>query len=1173
MLGNLKIGQRVNLGLILIFILFIALSVFHIKSMNRLSEQTIKIYEYPLAVTNAVLRIHANITRMHHAMKDITRSYDLMSDGMIMRKYEEIEVYDHIVDTLEKKVFEDFEVIRKRFLGNKERYQATLDLFMQWKPIRDEVHDLMHEGDWMEATAITRGKGALHVARIEEAIHSLEESAQAKAIELRDIAEKTRVNSYWTVYLLLTITVLSGMIFAVFITKSITRPVELLRRVTERIGKGELDAYVDIHSKDEVGLLAGSFNRMIVDLKNVTASRDELDREISERKKAEQGRQKSEELFRLALKDSNITVFNQDMDLRYTWVYNPNPGLSVDEVIGKTDEELVPSDDAAVLTDMKQRALEQGKEQQKTIRFTVGDEPLYYDLKVEPMFDNDGRVIGVIGVSTDISDYRKAEETLRIQGEILENVAEGVMMSRTSDGVIVYTNPTFERLFGYGPDELLGRHVSVLNAMGEKRALDVFNDVVREMKVHGSWKGQVQNIKADGSMFWCQVHVSDFEHYKYGNVWVAVQGDITERKKAEEALRALKDDLELRVEQRTAELTEAFKRLKSSEEWLNEAQQVAQIGSWSLDLKTNHLEWSDENYRIFGIDQEKCSASYEEFLEIVHPDDREFVSKAYTDSVKNRTLYNIVHRLMMPDGSVKHVNERCQTFFNEDGTPLRSIGTTQDITEHKKADDALKASEERFRSFVVNSPAPMTIVDINSGEIEYLNRKNIEIFGYSHEDVPTIEKWQELVYPDKEYRKAVNKEFAAFINNSDNIGNESATYERSLRCKDGSYKEAEMRFTKFKDKLIVVLNDITEHKQAVNALNEITERLRRISDATFEGIVFTEEGRILDTNKQFASMFGYEQFELIGKDGIQLVAPEDRDLVRRNIVENHEETYEHLALRKDGSVINVEVRGRALQHQGRTIRVTVIRDITEQIKLQAETMRASQLASLGEMAAGVAHEINNPINGIISYAQLIELDEPEESRNRNICEMIIREGERIAEIVHSLLSFARENVGKKELCNVHDIIKDTMILVKAMCRKDGIYIVFDEYTNLPNIQADANELRQVLLNIVNNARQALNMKFDKPCEGKKLIITTNIVELDQDKYVSILITDYGVGIPKKVLEKVYNPFFTTKQAEGGSGLGLSISHSIIKAHGGTMEIDSKEGEYTKVQIMLLVNEG
>ncbi|KKK96622.1 hypothetical protein LCGC14_2660920 [marine sediment metagenome] len=99
MLGNLKIGQRVNLGLILIFILFIALSVFHIKSMNRLSEQTIKIYEYPLAVTNAVLRIHANITRMHHAMKDITRSYDLMSDGMIMRKYEEIEVYDHIVDT------------------------------------------------------------------------------------------------------------------------------------------------------------------------------------------------------------------------------------------------------------------------------------------------------------------------------------------------------------------------------------------------------------------------------------------------------------------------------------------------------------------------------------------------------------------------------------------------------------------------------------------------------------------------------------------------------------------------------------------------------------------------------------------------------------------------------------------------------------------------------------------------------------------------------------------------------------------------------------------------------------------------------------------------------------------------------------------------------------------
>ncbi|KKM80693.1 hypothetical protein LCGC14_1337330, partial [marine sediment metagenome] len=136
-------------------------------------------------------------------------------------------------------------------------------------------------------------------------------------------------------------------------------------------------------------------------------------RDITERIRAEHDLLMSEERFRLALKDSNITVFNQDMDLRYTWVYNPNPGLSADEVIGRTDEELVPEEDAAVLTEMKRRAIEHGEEQQKTIRFTVGGEPSYYDLRVEPMFDSDGSVIGIIGVSNDITGRKNAEEEIR----------------------------------------------------------------------------------------------------------------------------------------------------------------------------------------------------------------------------------------------------------------------------------------------------------------------------------------------------------------------------------------------------------------------------------------------------------------------------------------------------------------------------------------------------------------------------------------------------------------------------------------------------------------------------------------------------------------------------------------------------------------------------------------
>jgi PAS domain S-box-containing protein len=136
----------------------------------------------------------------------------------------------------------------------------------------------------------------------------------------------------------------------------------------------------------------------------------------------------------------------------------------------------------------------------------------------------------------------------------------------------------------------------------------------------------------------------------------------------------------------------AEEELIKSEARLKEAQKVAHLGNWELGLVDNALWWSDEVYRMFEIDSEEFGASYDAFLNAIHPDDRELVNKAYTDSLKNRTNYSIEHRLLMHDGSVKHVEERCQTDYTDDGTPLRSIGTVLDITERKKVEEALKTN-------------------------------------------------------------------------------------------------------------------------------------------------------------------------------------------------------------------------------------------------------------------------------------------------------------------------------------------------------------------------------------------------------------------------------------------------------------------------------------------------
>ncbi len=178
-------------------------------------------------------------------------------------------------------------------------------------------------------------------------------------------------------------------------------------------------------------------------------------------------------------------------------------------------------------------------------------------------------------------------------------------------------------------------------------------------------------VRADGESRWVEdstiVVRNDKGEITHYDGYVV---DITERKRAEAALR-------------------------HSEDSLKEAQRIAHIGNWDLDLVSNELRWSDEIFRIFEIDPAQFDASYEAFLDAVHPDDREFVNRAYTESVKNRTPYDIVHRLRMKDGRIKHVNERCHTFYDESGKPLRSLGTVQDITERVLTERRLREGLER----------------------------------------------------------------------------------------------------------------------------------------------------------------------------------------------------------------------------------------------------------------------------------------------------------------------------------------------------------------------------------------------------------------------------------------------------------------------------------------------
>lgn len=239
-------------------------------------------------------------------------------------------------------------------------------------------------------------------------------------------------------------------------------------------------------------------------------------------------------------------------------------------------------------------------------------------------------------------------------------------------------------------------------------------------------------------------------------------------------------------------------------------------------------------------------------------------------------------------------------------------------------------------------------------------------------------------------------------------------------------------------------------------------------------------------------------------------------------------------------------------------------EIEEKTAFQKEAVRSAQLASLGELAAGVAHEINNPVNSIMNYAQLL-IDEC----SANITEtmyagQIIKEGDRIALIVRSLLSFARMGGEDKRAVSVSAALSETLSLSGSQLRKEGINVSVNVPGDLPDIIAYQQHIEQVFLNLISNARHALNEKYPSMNDDKVLEISAE----GMGSFVRITFCDHGPGIPEWIIGKVTNPFFTTKPAGMGTGLGLSISYGIIADHNGRVNIESVYGQYTKVVIDL-----
>lgn len=381
--------------------------------------------------------------------------------------------------------------------------------------------------------------------------------------------------------------------------------------------------------------------------------------------------------------------------------------------------------------------------------------------------------------------------------------------------------------------------------------------------------------------------------------------------------------------------------------------------------------------------------------------------------------------------------------------------------------------------------------------------------------------------------------------------------------------------------------EINDRKQAETALRESHSLLEAVVDGTPD-LIFAKdrEGRYLLVNGATLEFMNRESAdEVLGFDDTKLypervaehLMQDDREIMDSGRSRSFEETL-HLSR---GAATFLTVKSPLFDTDGQVSGlVGITRDITalkqaedQRQALRAQLQQQQKLESLGTLAGGVAHEINNPITGIMSYAELIADSAEGDDPMLGYAGEIVAESKRIAEIVRNLLTFARDEKQSHSPALMSDLVNSTISLVQTIIRRDQITLEVDVPEDLPTIKCRSQHIRQVLMNLMTNARDALNERYDGYSANKIIRISTRLEDHEGRRWLRTTVEDHGIGIEKDVAERIFDPFFTTKARERGTGLGLSISHGIVTDHHGRLSVESSPGNYTRFYLDLPIENG
>jgi PAS domain S-box-containing protein len=491
-----------------------------------------------------------------------------------------------------------------------------------------------------------------------------------------------------------------------------------------------------------------------------------------------------------------------------------------------------------------------------------------------------------------------------------------------------------------------------------------------------------------------------------------------------------------------------------------------------------------------------------------------------------------------------------------DGMALKVADTQtrlrQDIAERQRSAEALRVSEASYRAIFDAAEDSIFVHDVATGAIVDVNLRACATFGYTREEFRQIEVGAlgtgERPYTQQDAMRHIARAIAG----------EQLRLEWHGKRKDGSLCWHEVFVKRVtiggQDRILALARDITGRKVAEAALRASEEQYHSMFNASIDGLaLWNAAGEIVDTNPALWRMYGYGDGESPALPLACDAGPCYQTDFLKAVAAGESLHSEVTDLRKDGSPLELEVHGIPMQYQGKPHVLTIARDITEKKRSAAELTRQREslyqrekLAALGSLLAGVAHELNNPLSVVVARAVLLEeLGDP----TTQVAAVKIRTAaERCARIVRTFLAMARQQQPERGPVAINDVVSEALDITAYAVRTSSIELTLDLSKGIPLILADADQLHQVLLNLIINAQQSLQ---DQPAPRR--IHVTSCFDYLAD-LVCITVADNGPGIPEHLRARVFEPYFTTKPTGIGLGVGLAVSLGIVEAHGGTLTL-------------------